>query len=432
MRPTLVCTLALCAIVAAHVPSYESAKCIGRTVVDAKVSQVTYFEYANPGQIVGLTLDLMEHEDVWTELKSGLVVSISASRWNELQESGFFIGCLSTETTLQLCSGALSSFPEGGEKLKKSKGSHEPFTQSVHYPVEPANNSKVDRTNCTKDQVLALLVKPGMGGGRFSVVLGVSELFTLEQLVSFPIFMARNHGSFVNVNYIYWMICTWIAVVVTLHAVLSIIRNGCKHYATSLIGSDTPSFMKLAALTCLASICVYVSVIVDITLQATFASQQDNVTKTNIGLFVGLVLCLANIVPTFLAVYTWWRLLAVECDNGAVTITHMVVVSATHAICFVSLLLLGESPQVPLLLGTLVVITFIGMVTVAIQPVTRGQLCVYSLIMQISLFVLYLFFLGSGYLLGPGLMILSTSALLVHTICHTVAIRTNTPHTCKL
>lgn len=419
MKTTFFCAFTFCAVlVAAHVPNYESAKCVKNTIVEAKVSQVTYFKYANPGQVVGLTLDLTEKEDVWTALNSGLVASISASRWNELQDSDFFIGCLSAETAQQLCDGTLSSFPGGGEPLIKSGGSHEPFTQSVYYPVEPQNDSKVYRTNCTRDQVLALLAKPGTGGGRFSVVLGVSELFTIEQLISFPISMARNHGSFVNVNYIYWIVCILIVVALKMHALLSIVTNGYTHYATRLLGDSTSLLRKSATLACLLSICVYFSVIVDITLQSTFASQQDKIGKTSMGLFVGLVLFLANVMPMLLAMYTWRRLLTVESSNNGVTITHAVVVGLLTTICFTSLVMLGEAPQVPVLLGIIAGLTLIGIVAVVMTPSTRGHLQLYPLVVQISLFVLYLLFLGSGYWFGPGLMIFASNVLLVHTLQH--------------
>lgn len=428
MKTTLLCALTFCAVlVAAHVPNYESAKCVKNTIVEAKVSQVTYFEYAKPGQVVGLTLDLTEKEDIWTELGSGLVASISASRWNELQDSDFFIGCLPAETIQQLCDGTLSSFPGGGETLIKSEGSHEPFTQSVHYPVEPQNDSKVYQTNCTRDQVLALLAKPGTGGGRFSVVLGVSELFTLEQLISFPIFMARNHGSFVNVNYNYWIVCVLIVLALKMHAIMSIVTNGYNHYTTRLLGDSTSLLRKLAALACLASICVYFSVIVDITLQSTFASQQDNIGKTSMGLFIGLVLFLANIMPMLLAVYTWRRLLTIESSNTVVTISYAVVVGILTTICFTSLVFLGEAPQVPVLLSIIAGLTLIGIVAVVTNPAIRRHVHVYPLIVQISLFVLYLFFLGSGYWIGPGLMIFASSVLVVHTLQHIVDTPPETP-----
>ena len=113
--------------------------------------------------------------------KAGKVVQVSFTRNHPVGD--LFVGCDGTETAVELVS---------------ATGTSEPFTQTMYY-------TKYDSKFPT---CVSSFTVRGVFEEPWAVVVGKKEQFSAWELLAFPVFSAKLHGSWWNENYVYhwWFI----------------------------------------------------------------------------------------------------------------------------------------------------------------------------------------------------------------------------------
>ena len=90
----------------------------------------------------------------------------------------------------------------------------EPFTQTTYWSAFPSDNRKFDTSvliNCTQAHFSVRLIdfanRTDGSQIRWGAVVGLGESFTFTELLSFPLFVLRNHGDqWNNLGWTYWLI----------------------------------------------------------------------------------------------------------------------------------------------------------------------------------------------------------------------------------
>lgn len=399
--------------VAAHAPTYaRAAACIEGLSAPASVSQVVYFRAVEPGEVLGVRLSLRDDAGVWGELRgAGLKVSMGVSRRHQLARSGtrFFVGCLEEAEAAAVCAKAVE-FPSASRVplTIPDTGEVEPFTQTSYFSIAPATQGGVitaTGANCTRDSQLTVLMLAGNAGVQGgSVVIGTSETFSLAELASFPVYLARNHGSWGNGNYVYHVLFG-LAVVLALvgeRAVGSPPAPPPPHLGEE--GAEARERRGTGLLLTLASAAAYAVCVADLALQMAFASQQPAVRASTSawGLFLGVVLLSANAAPMLLALEVHRVATEDEGGEGELGLVHAAFAALLLTVCGGSAFQLAGTPALQQLVAPLLVallLTFVALwarSALSAHTATHGLLCACG--------VMLLFYVGSGYWIGPVLM----------------------------
>ena len=149
---------------------------------DADISQVTYFK---KHELQGLYISNPEDGKL-----------AQASFPTDTPDGTLYVGCVANEHVTP-----------SAATMKSADGTVEPFTQSTYH-------LKYDSTipTCAATQGFAIY---GQFNGPWAAVVGKKESFSVVELLSFPVYTAKLHGSWWNDHYVYhwWFLA---AVVVTL------------------------------------------------------------------------------------------------------------------------------------------------------------------------------------------------------------------------
>ena len=233
MKPAcLLLLLALASGASAHVPSFAGLSASPSRIVDAphkaRVSQVLYGKLL-PGQ--QLCLRAAEPAESYYE-----VDFVSA-------EAGTFRGSLTFSLHCDGAAGATAGAPSAC--ASDLPGKVEPFTQSAYHSVMQStcgsaylNSStaaslsptlsgspRMLRPVCPPgDRIRACLQAPSTATGVVlgGIVVGREETFCLRDLASFPLYVARLHGSYGNRDYV----LHYIAVALVAIAFLGLLLRG--------------------------------------------------------------------------------------------------------------------------------------------------------------------------------------------------------------
>lgn len=102
----------------------------------------------------------------------------------------------------------------------------ETFTQSAYYSgfERTYNSSELSQLGCSSALVVQLGTLQTNSTYRWSAVVGKTKIFTALELVSFPIYIARIHGSYWNQSYYYWVY--FIAAIAIVTILLIVHRRG--------------------------------------------------------------------------------------------------------------------------------------------------------------------------------------------------------------
>ena len=208
-----------------HVPSFAGlSSSARRDVAAAKEARVSQVQYAKllPGQ--ELCLSAGDPEGGLYEVD---FVSTDAAGIGAL---AFSVGC---EGGNQSAAGDCASAPP-------LEGHAEPFTQSAYYSVAggECGAGYANATNTTVGGSPRMLRWACGGGGRVracvraspgaagvtvgGIVVGRDETFSLGDMISFPLYAARLHGSYGNGEYV----AQWIAVALAGLGVAALLVRG--------------------------------------------------------------------------------------------------------------------------------------------------------------------------------------------------------------
>ena len=181
----------------AHVPSYGCVQNCCQLRHDYKVSQAFYLKDSGGVEIHLNTLDFTKQDHL----------DVDAVFRDEVDVSTFdlYIGCGGCAPNDPIVEQPYSL----GNYLKPEI---EPFTQTVYRSIIPKHDRKINFTTlkaCKDPHFTIRLHKYENASTIFwSPIIGLGEQFTFLELLSFPIYIRRNHGSYWNeADYYYiWLL----------------------------------------------------------------------------------------------------------------------------------------------------------------------------------------------------------------------------------
>jgi len=389
--------------------------CVDSLIVESEVSQVIYFPPAKAQWVFGVALDATEHTDVGKQLRDGLLVSMGTAEGFPVDA---FIGCTTPVEATRICNGSIPIPNVGGVALKHqiSEGAFEPFTQTAYHAIEFADGTErmywgTGEGGCGGVNTTLLAIMRGGTPGvwtRGNVVVGKAERFTIEQLFMFPVFIARLHGSYGNANYVFGLVLSWFVLIATgaTAAALALTPGAAMRARRSLV-CDVRS---LGVASALLALLLYAAVCMDLLLQlrSTLQRIQWDGATGSMALFFGLVLLSANLLPATLAAYVA-RLHSTTMSGDRPSIAMAVPLALGGLLAFysVALISLGETPQVPLVIGGISGVTVVLALLTAIRGSSVGAFAV----LLIGTCTVLMFYLGSGYWLAPVALVVAAFAL---------------------
>lgn len=383
----------------AHVPQFpDQQPCVHIGGFDATVSAAYYMRCETNSTFCGVALPA-GRADVVEALASdeGLVLKLGLRDAASAFGTETLIGCVPEQlcvagepTTAALMGWRSARMPAQGEV--------EPFTQSAYSLV----HEEVGRASCQGGSYAVLLRRPADAPPIvFSAVVGKREAFTLRELVMFPVYMARVHGSRWSGLYRLHIV----SAIALAGYLLWYARRGCCGTDAALppAAESDISFGRwgLAAAATLA-VWAYAVTIVDIVLHYGDALHEAEAKGASMGLFLALVLGLANLVPMWMGM-----LLMRQAASRAPCLTtcHAVLVGLAVAVYGVSIGALGSDAPAWGLAG-LTAILALATAGMSLWRYPHGdQAHVRSTVACIGLIgtaaVPLVAFLGSGYWVGP-------------------------------
>lgn len=208
-----------------HLPTYDT--CVDNCCKpprNAKISQVMYLKGAG-----GLEIDVQD-------LEEGQVLDFDAIFRDEVDQSTYSVyvgcgGCMPDDKIVIL------SFPLNGYQPAEV----EPFTQTAYRSIFPPSSRKFNTsslTNCAHFTVRLVTNDTSIVWG---AVIGLTESFTLVDLLEFPVYILRNHGSTWNgLWYTYWVILFFVCPAVLFEG-RSFYKLCCKCYVPSIYDDEVSS-----------------------------------------------------------------------------------------------------------------------------------------------------------------------------------------------
>lgn len=381
----LCCGLLLAAPPAAgHVPGFYGAgtRCATDPVVaDLAVSQVAYFAGQAGGLVLGSSADLA----------APLPVQVLSSAPLAPRELAYAVGCFDAARVRAFCAGNTSALPSalpGAARYDPAEAACEPFTQSAMYGGSAAVELRDGAYGCGQggDRVVAALFATNATRPvTVSVVVGVKERFSLGQLLGFPLFVARLHGAYGNRAYrLHTLTAAW-----------------CALLGLAAAGLRPPRRLLPAA----AVAAWYLLVATDMALHYTDCLQRPGVPAgSGLGLFLGLVLAAAQLLPVGLAA-------AAHALAGGPAPARTAAVGWAAGCCAALLGVAGSLYGLGDAGARLAVLAVAGLGGLGCAALAQRQGAVAcGLAATGTLAVLLLGFLGSGYWVGPVLLLSQVAA----------------------
>jgi hypothetical protein len=265
MLPALA-TLAL----VAHVPKYGREPC-SHPPHDHTTSQVKYMRGSG-----GLELDV-------ADVKTGESVDVDAvfKKAYDTTTYSLHVGCGG-------CADG-DALHEPPFRVRYQEAVMEPFTQTAYTSAMPEDERLIRAEqvqNCSSPHLTVRVVDHrNRSGGEelvWGAVVGLGEQFTLEELLSFPIFILRNHGRTWNGMSWTWFVCVGLALV--------------PFAATAAREADQPLRVRSARAVLLASSAVgFLASALEVLLHALYA-QSGVALDYGVAVAVAIAL-LANVAP---------------------------------------------------------------------------------------------------------------------------------------
>ena len=159
------------------------------------VSQVIYLKGSG-----GLEVHLNSDTDPF-DIRGEEILDVDAVFKEEYDQSTYSLyigcgGCVATQDPIVIAPVALSGYEVGAV---------EPFTQTRYYSVFPVAERKYNSNllaNCSENHFTIRIVdynnRTDDATLVWGAVIGLSEQFTFQELLEFPIFVLRNHGDVWN------------------------------------------------------------------------------------------------------------------------------------------------------------------------------------------------------------------------------------------
>lgn len=389
----------------AHVPQFpDQQPCVHIGGFDATVSAAYYMTCSADRTFCGVALPA-GRADVVEALASdeGLVLKLGLRDAASAFGTETLIGCVPDQLCVE--GEPTAAALTGWRSAAKHMPAHvEPFTQSAYRLV----HEEVGRGSCQGGFYAVLLRRPADAPPiAFSAVIGKREAFTLRELAMFPVYMARVHGSRWTGLYRLHIVS---AIAIAGYLLWYARRVCCGTDAALPPAAETISYGRrgLAAAATL-SVWVYAVVIVDIVLHFGDALHEANGEGASMGLFLVLVLGLANLVPMWMGM-----LLMRQAASRAPCLTtcHAVLVGLAVAVYGVSIGVLGSDALAWGLAG-LTAILALATAGMSLWCYPHGdQAHVRSTVVCIGLIgtatLPLVAFLGSGYWVGPVSLAVAT------------------------
>lgn len=201
----------------AHVPTYGTGtdNCFTPTHAHT-VSQVVYLKGTG-----GLQIHIESHSKPF-DISRGEMLDINAVFKHEYDQTTYdlFVGCGTCASGADPLTKWPAMTPNQVALSGYGPGEVEPFTQTAHRSVFPPEqrqyNSSLlgDCSHAGPDQYFSIQVRDhnnrtGEGHATlvWGAVIGIREAFTAEELISFPLYVLRNHGDTWNgLGWTWWVV----------------------------------------------------------------------------------------------------------------------------------------------------------------------------------------------------------------------------------
>lgn len=397
---TLPMLILLLPVSVAHVPAFETSYgCLVRPHVDdTQTSQATYFK-TPPGAIAGVMMDsgaLALRDSLLSN--DGLVLQVTTRIAHHSEDLSVFAGCLpSSMWGSRVCPIDMPLGNPNQTSVQYKEPEVEPFTQSVYHMLAD-RSLRADDGDCDATSgVYAIMLKnEGAATIRWTAVVGKSEKFTLGQLISFPWYVARVHGSFGNDRYRLHVLVILVVIVATS---ISLAVRASTPMTHDEDASPTRRWtIRLSMLAALA----FMTAGVDQLLH--YVDSTHECTSSDSGysapMFFGLVLGLAQCLPLVLALYLGGKFRGDWNANwyGILLGLFILVTTAT------SIAVLGDLAGIIFVVGVIAV----GAAHMSSVLASRGRRQAWKANLSTSVCacvgVLLLPFMAAGYWVGPILL----------------------------
>lgn len=172
-----------------HVPTYSSSNCVSPPHVH-DISQVVYLKGSG-----GLEIELRTSQDPF-KVDEAELVDVDVTFRDEVNTSHYdlFIGCGGCHDDDALNANALIN------NIEYETPKIEPFTQTKFVSIfekesKKFNTSALTEAECPEKKFTIRLVQHEGDDIVWGAIVGLKEQFTPIELLSFPIFILKNHGA---------------------------------------------------------------------------------------------------------------------------------------------------------------------------------------------------------------------------------------------
>ena len=376
-----------------HVPSFD-AGCGHIIQQDVAVSQSHHFITHN---VDGIAINAKDEDTISTINSSdGLILQIALQgdsiHFSPGSDFSFYVGSLALRPSL-LCDSSVA-FPRNSSRVLPFQPKIEPFSQTVYNIL--IKDTISSQTQTAKYYVVMLKSLKGKTI-KWSAVVGKAETFSALDLVSFPISLWKLHGVYSNNRNrlpVLWLIllvyCIWR--LMSDESMIQKWRNANRVYRSAGI----------------AALC-YTLVIIDIVLQYIDSTQQVSNSSVlhSIPLFTLIVLLLANVLPLSICCFFMNSSRVELADTYPQTqFTPFNCLKLILLYLVYNIALFGIADQ----FFRYIISSGVIMTSLAFGfGVYTSRCCIWHIHVAIlSMSVVLLFFIGSGYWFGPIFLCLAS------------------------
>lgn len=412
----------------AHIPIFGTECGSLPHITDHKISQAYYFK---TNHIDGIEIPSSIAQNT-IEDKDGLTLQVTLRHKYNINDFQLFVGCLpdTNNDIRNICTG-ITSFPyNNSNSITPKSPKLEPFSQSVyHMAVDLTLKNNIGTCNHTNGSYAIILKSTQQHFPiLWSAVIGKGETFSLLQLLSYPLYLGHVHGSYGNERYRFYLL-----VYIFIGSVLKSIIGG-RYFGLRLIGKPIEGLKN--CLTChstnnyrhdiiyrqtrysslawwfsLLACCWFPLAFMDMLfhlVDSAYETSTENAWSTFIMFFITLGI-FASSLPSCLSFYifgyhqTYWK-----CNNCVNYLFGALLLLYATLLC-----VLGDI-SVVVLMTLLITCTFIVLcIYKYIYDSYKSTVLSASYIALIISFIL-LFFIGSGYWIGPLLLTGASVCTMVH------------------